>query len=316
MGSPVAPPPPSPAADPGEATRGRRLHYGEFYGLRPLPPDDGRPLVVVHGNCQAESLRVLLAGSLRSVRVPPVHELERDDLPHLRRTLAHACVLLSQPVRPDYRDLPLGTAQVTAALPSGAQTVLFPVMRYAGLFPFQAIVRSPVGDPPVVPYHDLRTLVQSVTGTAPARAASASAYRAVAEQSLEELRSRERRHGLVPVSDLLPRAGADAAHTVNHPGNTVLRGLAERVLERLGRTAAVPDPGRTLLDAVHAPLAADVLEALGIDAEPREHWVLAGRTVPDEVVRDRQLQWYGAHPEVAAAGLERHAATLRLLALA
>ena len=100
MGSPVAPPPPSPAVDPGEAARGRRLHYGEFYGLRPLPPDDGRPLVVVHGNCQAESLRVLLAGSLRSVRVPPVHELERDDLPHLRRTLAHASVLLSQPVRP------------------------------------------------------------------------------------------------------------------------------------------------------------------------------------------------------------------------
>ena len=114
----------------------------------------------------------------------------------------------------------------------------------------------------------------------------------------------------------MPRAGADAAHTVNHPGNTVLRGLAERVLARLGRPAAVRDPGRTLLDAVHAPLAADVLEALGLDAEPSEHWVLAGRTVPDEVVRERQLQWYGEHPEVAAAGLERHAETLRLLALA
>jgi len=295
MGSPVAPPPPSPAADPGEAARGRRLHYGEFYGLRPLPPDDGRPLVVVHGNCQAESLRVLLAGSMRSVRMPPVHELERSDLPHLRRTLAHASVLVSQPVRPDYRELPLGTAQVTAALPPGAQTVLFPVMRYAGLFPFQAIVRSPVGDPPVVPYHDLRTLVQSVTGTAVARAASASAYRAVAEQSLEELRSRERRHGLVPVSDLVPRAGTRSAS--------------------LGRPAAVRDPGRTLLDAVHAPLAADVLDALGLDAEPSEHWVLAGRTVPDDMVREGQLRWYAAHPEVAAAGLERHAETLRLLAL-
>ena len=316
MGCPVASPPPSPTADPGEAARGRRLHYGEFYGLRPLPADDGRPLLVVHGNCQAESLRVLLGASMRSVRVPPVHELERDDLPHLRRTLAHASVLLSQPIRRDYRELPLGTGQVTAALPPGAQTVLFPVMRYAGLFPFQAIVRSPAGDPPVAPYHDLRTLVQSVTGTAPGHAATATAYRAVAEQSLQELRSRERRHGLVPVSDLVPRAGVDAAHTVNHPGNTVLRGLAERVLDRLGRPAAVPDPGRTLLDAVHAPLAADVLEALGIDAQPREHWVLAGKAVPDDVVRDGQLQWYGEHPEAVAAGLERHAGTLRLLALA
>ena len=206
MGSPVAPPTPSPAADPGEAARGRRLHYGEFYGLRPLPPDDGRPLVVVHGNCQAESLRVLLAGSMRSVRMPPVHELERSDLPHLRRTLAHASGLVSQPVRPDYRELPLGTAQVTAALPPGAQTVLFPVMRYAGLFPFQAIVRSPVGDPPVAPFPGAQ-LHQRLLGD-----------RAVGRRT----------------------GGADAAHTVNHPGNTVLRGLAERVLARLGR----PDRAR------------------------------------------------------------------------
>ena len=57
--------------------QGRREHYGEFYGLRPLP-DDGRPLLLVHGNCQAEAMRVLLAGvgEHRTVRVPPVHELE------------------------------------------------------------------------------------------------------------------------------------------------------------------------------------------------------------------------------------------------
>lgn len=311
MASPDAPPSPEAAA----AADGRRLHYGEFYGLKPLPDDDGRPLVAVHGNCQAESLRVLLDGSVRSVRLPPVHELERDDLPHLRRTLTHVSVLVSQPIRPGYRELPLGTAEVTGLLPHGAQTVLFPVMRYAGLFPFQAIVRSAAGDPPVAPYHDLRTLVQSVTGTAPRRAATASAYRTVADRSLAELRSRERRHGAVPVSDLVPLAGVDAAHTINHPGNTVLRGLTERVLERLGRAAAVPDPGRTLLNAVHAPLAADVLDALGIDAEPREHWVVAGEAVPDDVVRERQLRWYDEHPDVAPAGMKRHAETLRLLAL-
>ena len=115
------PVPPETEAENEAEAYGRRLHYGEFYGLRPARKDDGRPLVVVHGNCQAESLRVLLGGSMRSVRVPPVHELERDDIPHLRRTLARASVLLSQPIQPDYRELPLGTAQVTAALPPGAQ---------------------------------------------------------------------------------------------------------------------------------------------------------------------------------------------------
>ena len=55
---------------------GRRRHYGAFYGLEELP-GTGRPRVLVHGNCQAEALRVALgtADALDTVRVPPVHEL-------------------------------------------------------------------------------------------------------------------------------------------------------------------------------------------------------------------------------------------------
>ena len=89
---------------------GRRQHYAHFYGLLPLPRDE-RPLLVVHGNCQAEALRVLLAGDaspVRTVRVPPVHELTSEDLPHLDRLLAEVDVLVSQPVRDGYRDLPVG----------------------------------------------------------------------------------------------------------------------------------------------------------------------------------------------------------------
>jgi len=41
---------------------GRRQHYAQFYGLLPLPADE-RPLLLVHGNCQAEALRVLLASA-------------------------------------------------------------------------------------------------------------------------------------------------------------------------------------------------------------------------------------------------------------
>nr|WP_284289672.1 hypothetical protein [Angustibacter aerolatus] len=63
------------------AEAARREHHGEFYGLRPLPADDGRPLVTVAGNCQAGSVRVLLDGApsapCRSVRVPPLHEPDR-----------------------------------------------------------------------------------------------------------------------------------------------------------------------------------------------------------------------------------------------
>jgi hypothetical protein len=41
-----------------------------------------------------------------------------------------------------------------------ATVVRWPVIRWAGLHPFQAIVRDPRDpsrDPPIVPYHDLRT---------------------------------------------------------------------------------------------------------------------------------------------------------------
>ena len=48
---------------------------------------------------------------------------------------------------------------------------------------------------------------------------------------LTELARRERQHGAIPVSDLLRPAGIDAGHTVNHPGNTVLVGLARRIEE-------------------------------------------------------------------------------------
>jgi hypothetical protein len=82
----------------------RTAHYQDFYGE---PARDGRPLGLVHGNCQAEALRVLLAGSptlpWQLLRVPPVHELEAGDLPHLDRLLAGATLLLAQPVRDGYR---------------------------------------------------------------------------------------------------------------------------------------------------------------------------------------------------------------------
>ncbi len=144
----------------------RQRHYGAFYGLDALPPRDNRPLVIVHGNCQAESLRVLLSspGSpVRTVRIPPVHELTDADLPYLQKLLGQTDVVVSQPIRPGYRNLPLGTADVLAAAGPDTRLVMVPVIRWAALQPFQVIVRSPdAGEPPLVPYHDLRTMARAV----------------------------------------------------------------------------------------------------------------------------------------------------------
>lgn len=294
---------------------GRRRHYGEFY-------DGGSgPVALVHGNCQAEALRVLLAGSPtfvpRPVRVPPVHELTADDLPHLDAVLARTTVLLSQPVRDGYRDLPLGTAQLSARLAPGARVLRWPVIRYAGLHPWTVIVRHPSdmsAVPPVVPYHDLRTLT-AAAGLPPAAPPTAAAFRAAADLTVAELAAREHATD-VGVSDLLLGLGVEAAHTLNHPGNPVLIALARRIQAALGLPADADQPGRDLLGGIRAPLDHRVLGALGLDAEPREHWLVDGAPVAEADVRAAQLDWYAARPQWVAAGLERHARRISLLSRA
>ena len=84
---------------------------------------DDRPLLVVVGNCQAESYRLLLdAGDLRTQRIPALHELTPADVPPLLELLSRTDFLVSQPTVDDYRGLPVGTRQLHAVLPLGART--------------------------------------------------------------------------------------------------------------------------------------------------------------------------------------------------
>ncbi|MFC3689862.1 WcbI family polysaccharide biosynthesis putative acetyltransferase [Aquipuribacter hungaricus] len=311
----------------GVDVEGRRRHYGDFYDLPAVAPEgpaggDDRPVLLVHGNCQAESLRVVLEASgagFRCVRVPPVHELVEDDLPHLRRLLQACRVLVSQPVRAGYRGLPLGTAELAAAAPA-ARLVVVPIVRDARLHPYQALVRLPgAGDPPVVPYHDLRTLAEAA-GRPAARVAPREGLLEVGHRSQAELRRRESEHGTLVASDLLPAAGAGSSHTLNHPGNPVLVGLAQRVLDAVGGGDGVGgtavDPGRVLLRSVMSPLHPEVLDALDLDpGAARGGWLVQGEPVDDAHVREEQLRWYRTHPDVVAAGLARHEVALRALGL-
>lgn len=294
----------------------RAWHYGEFYGLRPLPED--KPLLVVHGNCQAEAVRVLMGASPDAacvgIRVPPVHELAADEVPFLERLLHRTAVLMAQPIADDYHDLPLGTAQV-AAVARDARTVIFPVFRYQGLFPFQAVFHhAEAGDPPVVPYHDLRTLLTAAGHRHLLPEPGPEQVRALAEWSIEQLRRREVSAGAVPVSDLIGAAGHRAANVINHPGNPVLVGLARRLQESLGWPVDAVDPGRELLDSIHAPLREDVLDALGCGTNgATKHWVVSGEPVSDESIVAAHLDWYAARPEVVAEALDRCAEQLQLL---
>ncbi|WP_308214717.1 WcbI family polysaccharide biosynthesis putative acetyltransferase [Williamsia maris] len=305
---------------------GRTRHYGDFYGL-PGTDSATAPLMLVWGNCQAEAVRTLVSSPhdtpYQTVRVPPVHELEAADLPHVERLLRRTAVLVSQPVRAGYRSLPIGTDDLRALLPAGAQVIRWPVIRYAGLHPFQIIVRhpsEPSAVPAGVPYHDLRTVLAVAQGHNESDPWDVEVtdenLRRAADLSVSELVRREHRDTDVAISDVLAPAGRHAAHTINHPGNMVLVELARRILDAAGVDGAVREPDRVLLGGVRAPLDPRVLRALGLDGPPVPHWVVDGVDLdPDEVHRVH-MRWYAEHPEFIDAALTRHDERIRVLGLA
>ena len=125
-------------------------------------------------------------GHFTGERIAPVHELEAADMGWFLDLVARADVLVTQPIRDNYRGLPVGTRQ----LRTSARRVVVPVLRFDGLMPHQAIIRDPDDpslNPPVVPYHDLRTLV-AAAGYAPAAAPSPEALRRAAAMSVEQIR--------------------------------------------------------------------------------------------------------------------------------
>ena len=271
---------------------------------------------MVHGNCQAESLRLALDGAGWSgVRIPPVHELEAADLPYLDRCLTRCDLLIAQPVRSGYRGLALGTDQLAAGPAAGTPIVRVPVIRFAGLFPTQAIVRVPSDPslgPPLVPYHDLRGLAAAAGRHVPERL-SAGQVRQVAAGSLAELRRRERAHATVEISDVFERPDFAQMRTLNHPGNPVWERLAVRVRERVG--ADPPRPlSRPILDAIRAPRAPEVIEAFELDVAATEDWWVDGVRVEAARVTTAHRRFYRDHPDVVAAGLARHAQVLAWLA--
>ena len=308
----------------GEITDGRTRHYGTFYGVDPAPSSSGRPLLVVWGNCQAESIRVLLSGSdtleAETVRIPPVFELTPSDIEPLRRLASSASILLSQPVKDDYHDLPLGTGQVAAMMRPDATVFRWPVIRWAGLHPFQAIVRDPrdpARDPPVVPYHDLRTLASARADADLFDAeAGEDACRAVANASSAELQRREVRDCDLGISDVFDHPESEDMFTINHPGNRVLVELSRRLQQALGRPADAGDPGRNLLGAVSAPVDSAAAALFGLPSAADRQWRVGDREVAAQEIHRAQLRWYRDNPWVVDAGYARHWATMETLGLA
>ena len=281
------------------------------------------PSVMVIGNCQADVYRDLLrsADGVKVTNVRPVYEMTADDIPRLQADLARTDVLIVQPIRDDYRELPLGHRQMAAQLPASATVVLVPVLRYAGLHPYQVLIRPPHDRslvPPIAPYHDLRAIVAAATGDREVLVAAPSSDQAhvSARDSVEALRTREQAHGTLTASDLLE--GIPRWHTINHPDRRTLAEVFDRILAELPAGMIDPPPrigDREPLGATRAPVDPAVERALGLPETGPRDWLVDGTTVPAGDIVEAHLAWYESMPGVVEEGLRRHAARLELLGL-
>ncbi len=285
---------------------------------------------VVWGNCQAAPTAELIAAPLAAagvtvVRTPPVFEIDEAGLRSLRAdVLPRTSVLVSQPIRDEYAVAGCGTRQLAALLPADARLVTFPVVYDSSAFPFQ--VRGYRGDgsriaAPLTDYHDLRAMVAAERGLGVEQAVAwwpaptAEMVLANAARSTAELRRRERTLD-VRVTDLLVST-EPPMHTLSHPTNATLAGIAGRILTALDLPGGdVVIPAREFLGAIRTPLDPAVATALGYAPQScRSEWLIDKQTVPLAQLLDVQLDFYAGHPDVVADARVRFADRLALLEL-
>jgi hypothetical protein len=283
----------------------------------------GKRLCIVYGNCQADALRRTLLGSPEfartwtTARLPGVHEVESGDVPALRRLFGRADLVITQQVRDDYRQLPLGTAQVLAHVPASAQVLRYPSMYYEGLHPYHVYVHATgeLGTPAPLTegYHDLRHLYAASRGWDLDDAAAwlrefvgdATAVTRMAQTSLEQLIQRGGETD-GPIGHVVSALGGASFHTVNHPSNRVLH-----------ESARALDCTTELLGLTRAPVDPTVLRALGHEVEDETPgWTVNGRRIGQQDVLAAHLEFYARRPEVVATGLEEHRARMEPLGLA
>jgi hypothetical protein len=273
-------------------------------------------VVVVWGNCQAGPLGDLLTAPLRRhglavVAIPPVFEIDPAGLGRVRNLLARAAVLVTHPVRDEYRVPGCGSEQLAALLPPGGRTVRVSSIYHAGPFPYLVNGHDAQGgrvDAPLTGYHDLQLLAGCLGHPVPV--ANTAQLEAVNATSLAELARRDQ--GLdVPVADLV--AAPDSLYTFNHPANPTLASVARAVLGVLGVPGPVEIPERPYLGATRAPIAPTVAAALGW--QPRPHWVLGGREVGLGEVAAAHRAFYARRPDVLHETWERSAPRRALLGL-
>lgn len=283
--------------------------------------------VMVWGNCQAEPIALLMRAPLAQhglevVVVPPVFLVDEAGLGEVRDLVRGSAVLISQPVRDEYRIPGCGTSQLAELLPPSGRLVTFPSIFHIGAFPYMVNAHGGDGErvpAPLTDYHDLRTLVAAERGLDVERALAwwpaptADAVRTVSTESTARLRHREASLDVRVSSQLDAPA---ALWTLDHPSNVVLGAVAQALLGVLAVDEVIDVPSREFLGARRAPIEAAVVAGQGWPTGAvAPDWRIDGRDVPASEVLAAHLGLYRDRPDVVADSLVRYAERLVVLGL-
>ncbi|MCK6210811.1 hypothetical protein KZX45_09685 [Georgenia sp. EYE_87] len=297
--------------------------------LRSAYVRQNRPVVTVYGNCQASALRTLLQRSpsfsnkFTIAWIPGAHQITAHQLPTIRKILRKTSIFITQEIKNDYRGLPLGTSQFVSALASGAQVVTYPVMYYRGLHPYLVYVHAngALGTPAprTEGYHDLRFIAAAARRMRPAEASrwledytgNAEWIRAVASESLNELKRREERldikvsHAIAPLRDT-------AFWTVNHPSNDLMDVAVQGIMDALSLDSDVLAPlDYELLSSTVVPVHNHIRHALGYTTTSTESlWTIANTLTLEKRLLESHLEYYTARGEILEHALREHGEVL------
>lgn len=280
-----------------------------------------RPLWIVHGGPQADPLRRLLFSAADApytvASTPSADSVSDEEVRYLRRLVAQADALITEPLPAGYLGKPVGVDDLVPLLRPGTPVITFPRVHFEGLHPYQVgVTPGGTATPPIVPYHDLRTIAAVSGHTDREKAwgggASARSLRECAAWSLVRMRLTEASTD-IRVADGVRSAGASAVHTVDRPGNALLTQIARDVQGALGVSVGVPESKLDLLGQCRVPVSAEVAEALGFAAPATNTWSVYGKELTIEEVDEKQTRWYHDHPGILRTLLAHQHARMDLL---
>jgi hypothetical protein len=270
----------------------------------------GRRNVVVIGNCQAETVRegFRRAPALSRRFTAKYHFVGLQKPLHAaaRRELADADLILVQDIQ-DWEDYPLRDA-----VPQGVETITFPLLRFASLWPFDHYNGPDDKEAydrewPNLTFLYRDSLLARLRREIPDKEARFLAYRGLELDGVvnylrlhdfekRRLLAQDRRFGCAIGQYILANFQTrQLFYTTNHPNRQLVTMLMEWLMRRMGLDEAFPTVERLdHLKRLQVPLHPKVARALGVTwADERTKYLYEGRSVTWESYTRAYIEHYG-----------------------